>query len=281
MTPLRKHMVEDMQLRGLSARTQDQYLRAVRALAVYFHRSPDQLNDQDLREYFLHLTNEKKLSRSATTIALCAIKFLYQRTLQQPWPTLELVRPVRQHHLPVVLSREEVRRILAEVRMPIYRTCLTTIYSCGLRLLEGAHLRVADVDSGRMMLHIHGKGNKDRYVPLPVRTLELLRQYWRTHRSPEWMFPLPKFGLTRSLTACALGCAFRAARNAAGIAKPAHIHTLRHSYATHLLEAGVNLRIIQENLGHRSARSTQLYTHLTREVRDALTDPLNQLMRDL
>jgi site-specific recombinase XerD len=175
MTPLRKHMIEDMQLRGLSARTQEVYLYAVRDLARYFRRSPDQLKDEDLRRYFLYLRTEKKLSRSSTTIALCAIKFLYETTLQQPWPTLELVRPPKQYKLPVVLSREEVRRILAEVRIALYRVCLTTIYSCGLRLSEARQLRVTDIDSSRMMLRIHGKGNKDRYVPLPQRTLELLR----------------------------------------------------------------------------------------------------------
>ena len=282
MTELRKHMIEDMQLRGLSARTQEHYVDAVRHLAQYFHRSPDQLNDDNLREYFLYLTNEKKLSRSTTTVALCGIKFFYERTLQQQWPTLELVRPGKEYKLPVVLSREEVRRILAEVRAPHYRTCLTTIYSCGLRLLEGAQLRVSDIDSSRMMLHIHnGKGKKDRYVPLPMRTLELLRQQWRIHRSPEWMFPSPKFGHSRPLTACAVQAAFREALKAAGITKHAHVHTLRHSYATHLLEAGVNLRGIQENLGHRSVYSTQIYTHLTREVRDSITDPINQLMQDL
>ena len=281
MTQLREHMIEDMQLRGLSARTQEHYVDAVRHLAQYFHRSPDQLNNENLREYFLYLTNEKKLSRSTTTVALCGIKFFYERTLQQQWPTLELVRPGKEYRLPVILSREEVRGILAEVRVPLYRTCLTTIYSCGLRLLEGAHLRIADIDSGRMTLHIHGKRKKDRYVPLPVRTLDLLRQHWRTHRSPEWMFPSPKFGNSRPVTDCALGSAFRAALKATGIAKAAHIHTLRHAYATHLMEAGVNLRIIQEILGHRSARSTQIYTHLTREVRNTLTDPLNQLMQDL
>jgi site-specific recombinase XerD len=274
-------MIEDMQLRGLSARTQDQYVHAVKQLAGYFHRSPDQLNDEDLRKYFLYLTNEKKLSRSTTTIALCGIKFLYQTTLQQEWPTLELVRPAYERRLPVVLSREEVRRILAEVHTPIYRVCLTTIYSCGLRLLEGAQLRMPDIDSGRMMLRIHGKRNKDRYVPLPMRTLERLRELWRTHRSPEWMFPSSRLGNSRPLTASAVQCAFREALKAAGVGKPAHVHTLRHSYATHLLEAGVNLRIIQEYLGHRSARSTQLYTHLTRKIRDSVTDPLNQLMQDL
>jgi site-specific recombinase XerD len=280
MTELRKHMIEDMQLRGLSATTQQAYLYAVQDLARYYHRSPDQLNDQDLRQYFLYLTRDKKLSRSATTVSLCAIKFFYQRTLNQSWPTLELVRPAKEYKLPVVLSREEVRQILAEVRIPLYRQCLTTIYSCGLRLSEGSRVQVADIDSSRMTLHIRGKGNRDRYVPLPQRTLELLRDLWRSHRSPEWMFPSPRFaGLP--LTAGSLGPAFRAALQASGVRKAAHIHSLRHSYATHLMEAGINLRIIQEILGHRSARSTQLYTHLTREVRMTLTDPLNQLMQDL
>jgi len=274
-------MIEDMQLRGLAASTQEHYMLAVRDLARYFHRSPDQLNDQDLRKYFLYLKNEKKLARSSTTIALCGIKFFYEQTLQRQWPTLQLVRPARERRLPVVLSRDEVRRILAEVKLPVYRVCLKTIYSCGLRLLEGAHLRVADIDGGRQMLHIHGKGKKDRYVPLPSRTLELLRQLWRLHHSPEWMFPSPKFGHSRPLTGEAVECAFRAALKASGIAKPAHIHTLRHSYATHLLEAGVDLRSIQENLGHRSAATTQIYTHLTREIRESVTEPLNQLMQDL
>ena len=189
----------------------------------------------------------------------------------------------------MVLGREEVRRILAQVRIPVYRACLTTIYGCGLRLLEGAHLQVADVDSARMLLHVHGKGNKDRYVPLPAPTLAILRAFWRTHRSPIWLFPAPtRKGLVYSLahdagpvTRSSLQSAFRAALKRTGIAKRAHVHSLRHSYATHLLEAGVNLRIIQENLGHGSARTTQIYTHLTREALAGLTDPLNELMQDL
>jgi site-specific recombinase XerD len=281
MTELRKHMIEDMQLRGLSASTQEQYVHAVKQLAQHFHRSPDQLSDEDLREYFLYLANEKKLARSTTTIALCGIRFLYQRTLHQQWPTLELVRPAYEYKLPVVLSHDEVLRILAEVQVPKYRTCLATIYSCGLRLEEGLHLRVSDVDSARMMLLIHGKGKKDRYVPLPERTLELLRQHWRAERPAEWMFASPRRGNRYPVSAGALDPAFRKAVKASGIGKAAHIHTLRHSYATHLLEAGVNLRIIQDNLGHRSARTTQIYTHLTREVRDQITNPLNQLMQDL
>jgi site-specific recombinase XerD len=183
ISPLRQRMIEDMQLRGLSARTQECYVNAVRQLAAHHHRSPDQLGEEDLRQYFLYLANEKKVARATATIALCGIKFLYQHTLHQHWTTLKFVRPPREKKLPVVLSREEVRRILTAVRIPVYRACLTTIYTCGLRLLEGAHLQVADVDSARMALHIHGKGKKDRYVPLPVPTLGMLRAFWRTHRS--------------------------------------------------------------------------------------------------
>jgi len=289
MTPLRQRMIEDMQLRGLSARTQECYVAAVRQLAAHHHRSPDQLSEEDLRQYFLYLTQEKKVARATATIALCGIKFLFEHTLKRDWTTLRFVRPARERKLPVVLSREEVRRILAAVRIPVYRMCLTTIYACGLRLLEGAHLQVSDVDGGRMVLHIHGKGKIDRYVALPEPTLHMLREYWRTHRSQVWLFPAPtRHGLTYSLahnggpvTRSSLQSAFRRALHRSGIVKRAHVHSLRHSYATHLLEAGVNLRIIQEALGHRSARTTQIYTHLTREVRATLTDPLNALMNDL
>ncbi len=270
MTPLRQRMIEDMQLRGFSPRTQESYTTAVRQLAEHYHTSPDRLSEEDLRRYFLYLANEKKVARATATIALCGIKFLYEHTLQRDWPTLRFVRPPREKKLPVILSRDEVRRILAEVRIPVYRVCLTTIYAGGLRLLEGAHLQVPDVDSARMLLHIHGKGKKDRYVPLPDPTLELLRAYWRTHRCPVWLFPAPtRHGLPHALahgggpvTRSSLQSAFRRALLRTGIAKRAHVHTLRHSYATHLLEAGVNLRIIQENLGHGSARTTQLYNHV-------------------
>jgi len=279
-----------MQLRGLSASTQEGYLNAVRGIARHYHRSPDELSEEDLRQYFLYLANEKKVARSTATVAICGIKFLYEQTLQQQWSTLRLVRPPRGKKLPVILSREEVRRALAAVRIPAYRACLTTIYACGLRANEGAHLRVEDVDSGRMFLHIiQGKGNRDRYVPLPEPTLQMLRAYWRTHRSRPWLFPAPArpwrdHGLTSGDLPVDRGClhaAFKRALRHSGIAKRAHVHTLRHSYATHLLEAGINLRIIQENLGHRSARTTQLYTHLTQKIRDTLTEPLNRLMQDL
>ena len=172
VSPLRKKMIEDMQLHGLSENTQELYVRAVSQLSQYVHRGPDKVTEEDIRQYFLYLTNEKKSSRSTTTVALCGIKFFYENTLRRDWPTLRLVRPAPEYKLPVILSRDEVRRVLAEVQLPIYRVCLTTIYSCGLRLMEGARLQVADVDRERMLLHIHGgKGKRDRYVALPEPTL--------------------------------------------------------------------------------------------------------------
>src|SRR5712692_12092534 len=154
MTPLRQRMLEDMQLRGLSARTQECYVAAVRQLAGHFHTA--RLTEEHLRQYFLYLANEKKVARATATIALCGIRFFFEQTLRREWTTLRFVRPAREHKLPVVLSRDEVRRVLAAVRIPVYRVCLTTIYACGLRLLEGARLAVADIDSARMVVHVHG-----------------------------------------------------------------------------------------------------------------------------
>jgi integrase/recombinase XerD len=289
MTRLRQRMLEDLRLKGYSPRTQEAYVRAVRQLAEHFGRSPDGLGEKELRQYFLYLTEEKKYARPTTTIALCGIKFFFETTLGRRFPVLDLVRPAPQHRLPVVLTREEVRLILRAVRKAVYRVCLTTIYSCGLRLGEGTHLRPEQIDSQRMLLHISGKGNRDRLVELPARTLELLREHWLTHRCRQWLFPAPPHqGLERGgpeqrepITRCSLQSAFRRALDRSGVKKRAHVHTLRHSYATHLLEAGVNLRLIQDALGHKSPKTTALYTHLTREVRAAVVDPLNQLMHDL
>lgn len=282
MSPLRERMIEDMQLHGFSASTQDVYARAVSELSNYVHHGPDKVTEEELRSYFLHLTNEKKSSRSTTTVAICGIKFFYKHTLRRDWPTLRLARPAPEYKLPVVLSREEVRRLLAEVRKPVSRVCLTTIYSCGLRLMEGVRLQVADVDSARMVLTIHGKGKRDRHVALPEPTLRMLREFWKTHRSPEWLFPSTRLDqLGGPITGRSLQHVFCRAWKKTGIAKRAHIHSLRHSYATHLLEAGVNLRLIQDTLGHRSPKTTAIYTHLTQQVRDTLTDPLHELMKDL
>jgi site-specific recombinase XerD len=281
-------MIECLQLRGLSERTQESYLRAVRQLSEHYHKSPALITEAELRQYFLFIKNVKHYSRPTMTIAICGIKFFYERTLQREWQTFNLVRPAPEKKLPVILSPAEVRQILSLIRLPRYRVCLSTIYSCGLRLQEGANLRVADLDSARQMIHVrHGKGAKDRYVPLPERTLALLRQYWKQHRNPVLLFPaegrnhsaLAK--ATEPVSKSSVQDAFRAALKESGNNKRASVHTLRHSWATHLLEAGVNLRLIQDHLGHRSPSTTAIYTQLTREVRATVTEPLNQLMEDL
>jgi len=263
-------MIECLQLRGLAERTQEAYTRAVRQLAAHYHKSPDRISEAELRQYFLYLKNIKHYSRNTMTVAICGIRFFYEQTLNRHWAIFGIVRPAPEKKLPVILSREEVRQILGRVRLPRYKVCLTTIYSCGLRLQEGTHLQVADIDSARMMIHLrHGKGAKDRYLPLPQRTLELLRQYWATHRNPRLLFPaagrdhIDLAKATEPMSKSSLQKAFRAALIESRLNKHASVHTLRHSWATHLLEAGVNLRLIQEGLGHSSPATTSVYTHLT------------------
>lgn len=192
MTPLRQRMSEDLQLRGLSERTQEMYVRAVGQLAEHYQKSPDQITTEELRAYFLYLKHEKRSSRSASTIALCGIKCFYEQPLKREWTTLTFVRPPREQKLPAVLGAEEVRTLLADVKLLRSRVCLTTLYSCGPRLQEGTHLHVPDMDSARMPVHVRcGKGAKDRYGTLPPRTLALLRHSWTTHRHPVWLFPAP------------------------------------------------------------------------------------------
>jgi len=201
---------------------------------------------------------------------------------------VDLARANPQSKLPVILSANEVRRILAAVQALDHRVCLTTIYSCGLRLGEGLRLQVRDIDSERMFLHIRaGKGNQDRYVPLPERTLRLLREQWKTHRHPTLLFPAKGHGHRGAPTATEPICrttlqrAFRLALEASGVTKDAHVHTLRHSYATHLLEQGENLRQIQVNLGHRSPVATVVYTHLTSLCKTQHQKRLDELMSHL
>jgi len=288
MTPLRQRMLEDLQLRGLSERTQERSVRAVRQLADHYHKSPAQITEEELRTYFLYLKNVKHYSRSASTIALCGIKCFYEYTLKREWTTLTFVRPPQEHKLPVILRSEEVHTILPCVRLPRYRACLTTIYACGLRLQEGTHLQIPDMDSARMLIHVRcGKGAKDRYVPLPHQTLEGLRPYWKTPRNPVWLFPAPGrsgVGMSTASTPMprnSVQDAFRAALKASGIHKRASVHTLRHSWATHLREAGVNLRLIQHYLGHNSPSTTALSTHLTAKAEALATEAINRLLGDL
>lgn len=280
MTPLRKRLLEDMQLRGLSPRTQGVYVRSVRRLADYYGKSPDVISEPELRSYVMELNSGKLVQPSTAKLQLCGIKFFFRNTLQRRWPSLALMRSPKGRRLPVVLSREEVWRILEAVRYPVYRVCLTTIYSCGLRVSEGALLPVGSVDSARMMLRVLGKGSKEREVPLPEKTLLLLRDFWRTHRSAQWLFParVRNEDQSRHVPIINVQNAFARARRHSGVKKAAHVHTLRHSYATHLLEAGVNLRVIQAILGHLSAQTTSVYTHLTPGLIASVSRTINEVV---
>jgi integrase/recombinase XerD len=282
MTALRQKMIEDMQLRGFAERTQEAYLLAVRQLAKHYGKSPDQVEEEELRQYFLFLKNEKHAARNTCTIALCGIKFFFQYTLGREWKTFDFLRPQKEKKLPVVLSIAEVRSILARVRRRHYRVCLSTIYACGLRLLEGVHLQVSHIDSERHWLHVcQGKGGKDRYVPLPAPILSMLRQHWLTHRDPLWLFPSPFQAEKGPMCESGVQRAFQAALRESGVHKKATVHTLRHSYATHLLEAGLNLRIIQAYLGHASPTTTAIYTHLTQASEERTVQTIHQVLAEL
>lgn len=282
MTVLRQKMLGDMQLRGFAVRTQEAYLLAVSQLAKHYRKSPDQINEEELRQYFLFLKNEKQAARATCTIALCGIKFFFQHTLGREWKTFEFLRPPKEKKLPVVLSAGEVGRVLGCVHRWRYRVCLTTIYACGLRLLEGVHLQVKDIDGERQLLHIHqGKGGKDRCIPLPLASLKMLRQHWLTHRNPLWLFPSPFEETNQPMSASGVQRALRRAVKESGVHKEATVHTLRHSYATHLLEAGVNLRIIQSYLGHASPSTTAIYTHMTSTTETQIRQTIDDLVASL
>jgi integrase len=272
-------MIEDLQLKGYSDSTQDLYVRAVRQLCEHYNKCPGQITEEELRDYFLYGKNVKKWARSTSTVALCGIKFFYENTIQRPWPTLLFIRPGREKKLPVVLSQDEVRAILSNLQLLRYRVCLTTIYCCGLRLSEGSQLKVENIDSARGFIHVQSKGimgKKDRYVPLPQKTLALLREQWKSHRNKVWLFPsaghsgkdMPNATSPKAL-------------KTAGINKKATVHSLRHSWATHLLEAGINLRLIQAWLGHSSPATTSVYTHLTEKAKSKAIKSINELMDDL
>jgi len=261
----------------------------VRQLSEFYNCSPELISSEQLRQHFIHLKTTKKVARQTSTQALCAIKLFREKTLNRPWPhELELARANPQFKLPVIASAKEVRLILGSVRALDHRVCLTTIYSCGLRLGEGLRLSVPDIDAGRMLLHIRqGKGNSDRYVPLPQRTLELLCEQWKTHKHPSLLFPAKGHSgqdastATQPMSRTRLARAFRLALKKSGLKKALHVHSLRHCYATHLLEQGQNLPQIQVNLGHKSPVVTALYAHLTSLCKTQHQKLLDRFMNDL
>jgi integrase/recombinase XerD len=285
-TPLRERMRQELQLAGLSERTQEAYLRAVRQLATHFGKPPDQVTEPELRQYLLFLKNEKHFASASLKIAFYGIRFFFRTTAPRDWPTFQQLRIPRQKTLPDVLTIDEIRRLIDAVRTPHNRTYLWTLYSLGLRMTEGLHLQPGDIDGARGLVHVHrGKGARDRYVPLPPRTLLMLREYWCMHRHPRWLFPaLGQGGKPATMTAThpmprrSVQAALRRVVQQVGLSKRVSLHTLRHSYATHLLEAGVNLRLIQQYLGHRSLQTTTLYLHLTTSGQEHAVATIERLM---
>jgi len=280
MTRLRRRMIQDMRLHDLAEATQRTYVDAVRNLARHYDRSPDKLTEDEIRQFFVHLSQTQGRAKSTIRVHLFAIKFLFRHTLRRPLPVLDLIRLRRDGKLPVVLSREEARQLLAQIRHPTARMSVLVMYTCGLRVSEAVHLRAEDIDSRRMVVCVRGgKGGKDRYVPLPQRTLKVLRAYWAERHPAYWLFP-DGSGSKPIRREAVLKCV-RAAAREAGLTKPVCCHTLRHSYATHLLEEGVDLRSIQGLLGHRSIRSTIIYLHLTQRAMKNVHRSIDELMGDL
>ncbi len=275
----RQRMIEDMELHGLANSTHKRYIEGVRKLSRYYKRSPEKIKEEEVRNFIVYLIRESGLAPDTIRVIFYGVKFFYMKTLGHDWKIFNIIRLPKPKHLPVVLSFEEVRRVLSHVRHPTYKMALTLIYACGLRLSECLNLKVEDIDSSRMVLRVKGKGNKLRYIPFPKHVLQLLRNYWRLCRPHPWLFQSTH--RQKPISTNSIQGAFRDARDQAGINKKATVHTLRHSYATHLLENEVDVRIIQGALGHNSSKSTEIYTHLTAKTNLILNNAVNRMMSKL
>jgi site-specific recombinase XerD len=276
MTPLRQRMLEDMGIRNLAENTQLSYLQQVSLYAGHFHRSPAELGPEEVRAYQVHLTTTRKLAPSSISIATSALRFLYKVTLKREWSPDDIPMPKKAFKLPIVLSPEEVLHFLACVDNLKQRTILTTAYAAGLRVSEVTHLKVTDVDSQRMVVRVdQGKGRRDRYVMLSPRLLQALREYWKVVRPKTWLFPGDIPGQPISRSAVELAC--HKAHRASGITKPITPHSLRHAFATHLLETGTDVRRIQLLLGHRSLATTSRYLKIATSTVCATISPLDLL----
>jgi integrase/recombinase XerD len=281
---LRQRMSRDLQLRGMAKRTHDGYLREVRKLACYYMTSPDLLTEQQVGDYLLYLINERNFAPGSLSVAYSGIKFFYTYTEPRDWAVLMKLRLPKQKTLPSVMTIAEVHQLIAAVKQHRNKAYFWTVYSLGLRLEEGLNLQVGDLDAKRMMVHIHrGKGAKDRYLPLPESTLGILRRYWSTHRNPTFLFPaigrdkLSGSTATRPMDATTVqGCIKRVVEQL-GFKKKLSTHTLRHSVATHLFEAGVSLVWLQKFLGHSNLQTTLIYLHVTEDGVEDGSATLNEI----
>jgi site-specific recombinase XerD len=276
MTPLRQRLIADLQVRNYSPRTIEAYVSHVAKFARHFGRSPEQLGPEEIRQYQIYLVHEKRASWSYFNQATCALRWLYKVTLARDWNWECVPYGKRPKTLPTVLSRDEVARFFSCLRNPKQRLLHRTTYAARLRLSEALHLQPAHIDSSRMVIHVvHGKGAKDRFVPLSPHLLEELRGYWKTYRPQRWLFPG-----ARPEAALHPGSVQRSCQEAArqaGLRKRVTPHTLRHSYATHLMEAGIDLRTIQKLLGHKDLSTTALYTHVSQQRLEGIVSPLELL----
>lgn len=266
MTPLRQRMLDAMVLRGMAVRTQEAYVEAVARLARHYHRSPDRLDAADVQKYLLYLLQDRHLARSSVNQCSCACRFLYGKVLDRESQAFQIPLAKAPQRLPEILSREELSRLFACAPSLKARTVLMVGYGAGLRLSELCHLRVCDIDSARDRMCIRvvqGKGAKDRYVPLADDVLEVLRVWWMRVRPTDWLFG-SQCDATRALDGCNAQRWYHRAREAASITKQGGIHTLRHCYATHLLESGVDLHSLSQWLGHNHVSTTARYLHLAR-----------------
>lgn len=269
-------MAEEIEIRGLSPETKRAYLHCVRRFVGHFMQPPDRLNAEHIRQYQLYLIRERKVAPSTFNQAMAALRFFYLVTLRKPWAYDRIPYQKEPVRLPPALSRQKVAALLSSVRNLKHRALLTTCYAAGLRATEAVRLKIDDIDSQRMLIRVNqGKGRKDRYVMLSPRLLALLREYWAAYQPRTWLFPGQI--TDRPLTRHTLNRLTEQARKAAGLAQPLHPHVLRHTFATHLLEQGVNICVIQRLLGHRSLKSTAIYVHVADDYLKKTSSPLDRL----
>src|SRR5215469_1256927 len=279
MTNLRKRMLEELQRRNYSSETIRAYLFAVKDVATYFGKRPDLLRQEDLRQYQLHLLKDRKLTVDTIVGRIAALRLFFVKVLRRPYRDIDLVYPKRPERLPVILSEEEVARLIESASTSYHRVILMTLYGTGLRREELCRLKVTDVDSQRMVIHVHqGKGHKDRDVTLSPKLLQVLRDYWKWRKPKTYLFPSPYRSRTeRPIDSKTVWHAVRKAARRAGIPKKVSPHLLRHSWATHLLERGTDLKTIQVLLGHFDLEATTIYLHLSQRHLQGVNNPIDAL----
>lgn len=285
---LRQRMSDDLHLTGKAQRTRNGYLRAVRQLSDFAQKSPAEVTEHEVRQFFLHLKIDRDFAYGSLRVALSGVKFFFEHTCKRDWQIFAMLKLMNVNALPEVLTIEQCHRLIGATTTPRMLAFFWTVYSMGLRLNEALHLQVGDIDAARRMVHVHrGKGAKDRYLPLPASTLRLLRDYWSKHRHATLLFPadgrnhtLSKDGISQAknpMSETAVQGAIKQITDAMKLGKKVSTHTLRHSYATHLLEAGVGLKAIQKLLGHSSLTTTMVYLHLTQTAEADARESIDKL----